>query len=100
MLFAWRGHLVYSSALPFLDQLAENLGDLFKFRGLIKKEIRPGAQTFLTIFSTRVVRANQNLKIRVVHTDRAEHVEATSPWHLQVENDGIRIHDVDAVYGF
>src|SRR5215510_2286494 len=82
----------------FLDQLAQDRRDLSEFNGLIKEEIRSSDHAFLAILRVSVVRAHEDLQVGVVHANRAENVETAAPGHLQVKNEGVRLHFLNAFH--
>jgi hypothetical protein len=82
-----------------LDQLAQNGRNLVKIGGFIKKQIGSGRQTFLPIFGIGKVRANQNKEVRVCRANGAQNIEAAAAGHVQIEDQRIRPHLLDAVYG-
>src|SRR5215831_5644761 len=72
-----------------LDQLSQDGRNLSEFNGLIKEEIRPSSQTFLTILRIRVVCANDNLQVWIVCANSSQNIKPAASRHLQVENKGI-----------
>src|SRR5262249_46125509 len=83
-----------------LDQLSQDGRNLSEFNGLIKEEIRPSSQTFLTILRIRVVCANDNLQVWIVCANSSQNIKPAASRHLQVENEGVRLHLLNASYGF
>ena len=69
-----------------------------KFSRFVKEEIRSDCQAFLTILGIRMVRANENMRMRMIRPNSAEDVETAATGNLQIENDCVRLHFLNAVY--
>src|SRR5579859_2562629 len=82
----------------FLDQFAKDGRNLFEIGGLVQEQISAGGQTFLAILGIRIVSADQDVEVRTISADGAKHVEAAAAGHVQIKNDRIWLHLLDAVY--
>ncbi len=82
------------------DQLPEDGKNPFKLGGLIEKEIRAGSHALFAILRIRIVRANQDLKIRIVGANSTKHVKTAAAGHLEIENKGVGLHRADGLHRF
>ena len=69
-----------------------------KFSRLVKEEMCPDCQAFLTILGIRMVRANENMRMRIIRPNGAEDVKTAATGNLQIENDCVWLHFLNAVY--
>src|SRR5207253_3111338 len=84
-----------SSLCGTSNQLTENGGDFFKFRGFVEEMICAGGEAFIAILGIRIVRANQNAETGMIWTNCTEYVEAGASGHLQVKNHSVWLRFVD-----
>src|SRR5215469_4565629 len=83
-----------------LNQLSQDGWNPSEFNGLIKEEIRSGSEALLAILRIGVVRADQNLQVRMVCANSSQNIKPAASRHLQVENKGIWFHPLYASYSF
>jgi hypothetical protein len=78
------------------DQFPNDAGNLLKFCGFVEKIIRAGGEAFVAILRISVVGANQNTKPGTFRTYRSKYIDAAASRHLQIQDNHIGIHLLDA----
>ena len=82
----------------FLDQLAKDGRDLFKISGLVEEQICSRRQTFFAIFGIGEAGADDDIKVRMIVPNGTQNIQAAAARHMQIENQCIRFHFLDADY--